>query len=176
MFHIVGAPRNPCRAAPRCWFNPSCRAFTVSLSLCFVPCALGDEVITLNMIKSAPVGPVAGGIMGCIMVLVLAVYAYRHQIHRRSHQHMSPLAAQGELNSAPNDTMGMKIHPAARQNPKEKQSPSSPRVLSQCFAGFTPCWSCRSGAWRWGCVLLPSPGYSQSCCCCPGSLPRPKGR
>uniref|UniRef100_A0A8C3LU00 Cache domain containing 1 n=2 Tax=Chrysolophus pictus TaxID=9089 RepID=A0A8C3LU00_CHRPC len=52
------------------------------------------EVITLNMIKSAPVGPVAGGIMGCIMVLVLAVYAYRHQIHRRSHQHMSPLAAQ----------------------------------------------------------------------------------
>lgn len=48
------------------------------------------------MIKSAPVGPVAGGIMGCIMVLVLAVYAYRHQIHRRSHQHMSPLAAQGE--------------------------------------------------------------------------------
>ncbi|RXM31443.1 hypothetical protein EOD39_7020 [Acipenser ruthenus] len=44
--------------------------------------------------KSAPVGPVAGGIMGCIMVLVLAVYAYRHQIHRRSHQHMSPLAAQ----------------------------------------------------------------------------------
>lgn len=55
---------------------------------------IGDEVITLNMIKSAPVGPVAGGIMGCIMVLVLAVYAYRHQIHRRSHQHMSPLAAQ----------------------------------------------------------------------------------
>lgn len=47
------------------------------------------------MIKTAPVGPVAGGIMGCIMVLVLAVYAYRHQIHRRSHQHMSPLAAQG---------------------------------------------------------------------------------
>ena len=51
------------------------------------------------MIKSAPVGPVAGGIMGCIMVLVLAVYAYRHQIHRRSHQHMSPLAAQGKCDS-----------------------------------------------------------------------------
>lgn len=61
----------------------------------------GDEVVTLNMIKSAPVGPVAGGIMGCIMVLVLAVYAYRHQIHRRSHQHMSPLAAQGELEMNP---------------------------------------------------------------------------
>ncbi|MED6279077.1 VWFA and cache domain-containing protein 1, partial [Characodon lateralis] len=55
---------------------------------------LDEEVASLNMIKSAPVGPVAGGIMGCIMVLVLAVYAYRHQIHRRSHQHMSPLAAQ----------------------------------------------------------------------------------
>lgn len=55
-----------------------------------------EEVASLNMIKSAPVGPVAGGIMGCIMVLVLVVYAYRHQIHRRSHQHMSPLAAQGE--------------------------------------------------------------------------------
>ncbi|XP_019730967.1 VWFA and cache domain-containing protein 1 [Hippocampus comes] len=55
---------------------------------------LDEEVASLNMIKTAPVGPVAGGIMGCIMVLVLAVYAYRHQIHRRSHQHMSPLAAQ----------------------------------------------------------------------------------
>ncbi|KAM8889913.1 VWFA and cache domain-containing protein 1 [Synchiropus picturatus] len=55
---------------------------------------LDEEVASLNMIKSVPVGPVAGGIMGCIMVLVLAVYAYRHQIHRRSHQHMSPLAAQ----------------------------------------------------------------------------------
>ncbi|CAJ1061015.1 VWFA and cache domain-containing protein 1 [Xyrichtys novacula] len=55
---------------------------------------MDEEVASLNMIKSAPVGPVAGGIMGCIMVLVLAVYAYRHQIHRRSHQHMSPLAAQ----------------------------------------------------------------------------------
>uniref|UniRef100_A0A673LVS0 VWFA and cache domain-containing protein 1 n=1 Tax=Sinocyclocheilus rhinocerous TaxID=307959 RepID=A0A673LVS0_9TELE len=55
---------------------------------------LDEELASLNMIKSAPVGPVAGGIMGCIMVLVLAVYAYRHQIHRRRHQHMSPLAAQ----------------------------------------------------------------------------------
>lgn len=68
-----------------------------NLSVCFNQ---GDEVVTLNMIKSAPVGPVAGG-MGCIMVLVLAVYAYRHQIHRRSHQHMSPLAAQGELEMNP---------------------------------------------------------------------------
>lgn len=65
------------------------------LSLPLLP-ATDEEVASLNMIKSAPVGPVAGGIMGCIMVLVLAVYAYRHQIHRRSHQHMSPLAAQGK--------------------------------------------------------------------------------
>lgn len=73
------------------------------------------------MIKSAPVGPVAGGIMGCIMVLVLAVYAYRHQIHRRSHQHMSPLAAQGgetkrplSLNTQPLErtgkAAGVKVH------------------------------------------------------------------
>lgn len=74
-----------------------------SLLVCF---PAGDEVITLNMIKSAPVGPVAGGIMGCIMVLVLAVYAYRHQIHRRSHQHMSPLAAQGELTVNPRTPPG----------------------------------------------------------------------
>lgn len=78
--------------------KPFCRALMLGFFPLFCPFVdLGDEVITLNMIKSAPVGPVAGGIMGCIMVLVLAVYAYRHQIHRRSHQHMSPLAAQGEL-------------------------------------------------------------------------------
>ncbi|KPP79081.1 VWFA and cache domain-containing protein 1-like, partial [Scleropages formosus] len=53
-----------------------------------------DEVASLSTMKSAPVGPVAGGILGCIMVLVLAIYAYRHQIHRRRHQHMSPLAVQ----------------------------------------------------------------------------------
>lgn len=69
--------------------QPSAYSFFFSLS------TTDEEVASLNMIKSAPVGPVAGGIMGCIMVLVLAVYAYRHQIHRRSHQHMSPLAAQG---------------------------------------------------------------------------------
>uniref|UniRef100_A0A8C9W668 VWFA and cache domain-containing protein 1 n=1 Tax=Scleropages formosus TaxID=113540 RepID=A0A8C9W668_SCLFO len=55
---------------------------------------LEDEVASLSTMKSAPVGPVAGGILGCIMVLVLAIYAYRHQIHRRRHQHMSPLAVQ----------------------------------------------------------------------------------
>lgn len=73
--------------------QPSAYPFLSFLLLIFL--SLDEEVASLNMIKSAPVGPVAGGIMGCIMVLVLAVYAYRHQIHRRSHQHMSPLAAQG---------------------------------------------------------------------------------
>lgn len=83
--------------------SPSLLPATLGKSLrgTFVCLNKGDEVVTLNMIKSAPVGPVAGGIMGCIMVLVLAVYAYRHQIHRRSHQHMSPLAAQGELQVNP---------------------------------------------------------------------------
>lgn len=73
--------------------------------MCFFP--EGDEVIALNMIKSAPVGPVAGGVLGCAMVLVLAVYAYRHQIHRRSHQHMSPLAAQGECKMNPKAYCGL---------------------------------------------------------------------
>lgn len=71
------------------------------------------------MIKSAPVGPVAGGIMGCIMVLVLAVYAYRHQIHRRSHQHMSPLAAQGELERNPKAPPGGSRLPGLFQGEKD---------------------------------------------------------
>lgn len=70
------------------------------------------------MIKSAPVGPVAGGIMGCVMVLVLAVYAYRHQIHRRSHQHMSPLAAQGELEVTPKASEGGSRLPGEAARPE----------------------------------------------------------
>lgn len=99
--------------------------------LCFVPSALGDEVITLNMIKSAPVGPVAGGIMGCIMVLVLAVYAYRHQIHRRSHQHMSPLAAQGELRTLGREIVvgGLKTNKHKTTTKRQKQIKINPKPL-----------------------------------------------
>lgn len=40
--------------------------------------------------KSTPVGPVAGGIMGCFLVLALAVYCYRHHVHRTmAHQFVS---------------------------------------------------------------------------------------
>ncbi|GLD49706.1 VWFA and cache domain-containing protein 1 [Lates japonicus] len=45
--------------------------------------AVDEEVASLNMIKSAPVGPVAGALSGMHHGTVLAVYAYRHQIHRR---------------------------------------------------------------------------------------------
>lgn len=41
--------------------------------------------------RSTPVGPVAGGIMGCFLVLALSVYCYRHRIHRNSHQYISTL-------------------------------------------------------------------------------------
>ena len=32
--------------------------------------------------KTAPVGPVAGGILGCFLIIALAIYCYRHHIHR----------------------------------------------------------------------------------------------
>ncbi|KAH9496303.1 VWFA and cache domain-containing protein 1 [Bulinus truncatus] len=42
-------------------------------------------------VKSTPVGPVAGGIMGCFLLLALGVYCYRHHVHRHSHHYMSTL-------------------------------------------------------------------------------------
>lgn len=50
-----------------------------------------DEQVEPVTIKSTPVGPVAGGIMGCFLVLALGVYCYRHHIHRNSHQYISTL-------------------------------------------------------------------------------------
>ena len=35
---------------------------------------------------STPVGPVAGGIMACFLVLALAVYCYRHHVSRSHHE------------------------------------------------------------------------------------------
>lgn len=151
-----------------------------SFPLCFVPFDVGDEVITLNMIKSAPVGPVAGGIMGCIMVLVLAVYAYRHQIHRRSHQHMSPLAAQGELITLEREMGGFGIKPTTKENPNPtKHKPTKPNTkLTKKIPNIFP-WLCFSAsplfisllltltaAWSHPghCVLLPSSGCCQACC------------
>ncbi|XP_061168196.1 VWFA and cache domain-containing protein 1-like [Saccostrea echinata] len=57
----------------------------------------GDEIRAMANqdkpipMKSTPVGPVAGGIMGCFLVLALGVYCYRHHIHRNSHQYISNL-------------------------------------------------------------------------------------
>ncbi|XP_060082073.1 VWFA and cache domain-containing protein 1-like [Ylistrum balloti] len=57
----------------------------------------GDQIKALlytdppPQVKSAPVGPVAGGIMGCFLVLALGVYCYRHHIHRDSHQYITSL-------------------------------------------------------------------------------------
>ena len=42
-----------------------------------------------NIVKSTPVGPVAGGIMGCFLVLALGVYCYRHHIHRHSNNYIT---------------------------------------------------------------------------------------
>ena len=39
--------------------------------------------------QGAPVGPVAGGIMACFLVLALGVYCYCHRVHRSTHQYMS---------------------------------------------------------------------------------------
>uniref|UniRef100_A0A2C9LCW0 Uncharacterized protein n=1 Tax=Biomphalaria glabrata TaxID=6526 RepID=A0A2C9LCW0_BIOGL len=48
----------------------------------------GDEIsvepegLEQTGVKSTPVGPVAGGIMGCFLLLALGVYCYRHHVHR----------------------------------------------------------------------------------------------
>ncbi|XP_013403576.1 VWFA and cache domain-containing protein 1-like [Lingula anatina] len=39
--------------------------------------------------KTTPVGPVAGGIMGVFLVLVLGIYCYRHHVHRTGHQYVT---------------------------------------------------------------------------------------
>ncbi|XP_055956054.1 VWFA and cache domain-containing protein 1 [Patella vulgata] len=59
----------------------------------------GDEIAANVMaqqfdpptVKSTPVGPVAGGIMGCFLILALGVYCYRHHVHRNTHQYISSM-------------------------------------------------------------------------------------
>ncbi|KAK0046626.1 VWFA and cache domain-containing protein 1 isoform X1 [Biomphalaria pfeifferi] len=57
----------------------------------------GDEIsvepegLEQTGVKSTPVGPVAGGIMGCFLLLALGVYCYRHHVHRHNHHYMSTL-------------------------------------------------------------------------------------
>ena len=51
----------------------------MSFILFLIASAHQDPRITVT---STPIGPVAGGIMGCFLVLALAVYWYKHHIHR----------------------------------------------------------------------------------------------
>uniref|UniRef100_A0A8C4QBV0 Cache domain containing 1 n=1 Tax=Eptatretus burgeri TaxID=7764 RepID=A0A8C4QBV0_EPTBU len=44
--------------------------------------------------RLVPVGPVAGGVMGAVVVAALAVYACRHHRQRQQLHHMAPLATQ----------------------------------------------------------------------------------
>ncbi|XP_064604512.1 VWFA and cache domain-containing protein 1-like [Liolophura sinensis] len=43
------------------------------------------------VVKTTPVGPVAGGIMGCFLVLALGVYCYRHHVHRNNRQYITTI-------------------------------------------------------------------------------------
>jgi len=46
--------------------------------------ALGNEAesTVVSLLRNTPVGPVAGAILGTFLVLALAVYCYRHNMHR----------------------------------------------------------------------------------------------
>jgi len=56
-----------------------CLLSTIALLLTAV-----DDADTALLNKSMPVGPVAGGVMGCFLLLALAVYCYRCYSRRRS--------------------------------------------------------------------------------------------
>lgn len=38
-----------------------------------------------------PVGPVAGGIMGCVLLLAIGIYCYRHHASRIGHRYEDSL-------------------------------------------------------------------------------------
>ncbi|CAH1774319.1 unnamed protein product [Owenia fusiformis] len=78
------------------------KPFCGSQRVCFggvlgTPTPYGDEIPVqafaesqdVVSFKSTPVGPVAGGIMGCFLVLALGVYCYRHHVHRNNHQYVT---------------------------------------------------------------------------------------
>ena len=83
--------------------------------VCDLSAALIQNPLTF---KSAPVGPVAGGIMGCFLLLALGVYCYRHHIHRHTHyisslpdvQRNSPLDHEIEDLDSPDDMGNGKTH------------------------------------------------------------------
>ncbi|XP_052058181.1 VWFA and cache domain-containing protein 1-like [Mytilus californianus] len=82
--------------------NPISTPYCADQRVCFggieeAPTPYGDEVRAMAQnteqtnTKTTPVGPVAGGIMGCFLVLAMGVYCYRHHIHRTNHQYITTL-------------------------------------------------------------------------------------
>ncbi|XP_022243736.1 VWFA and cache domain-containing protein 1-like isoform X1 [Limulus polyphemus] len=86
-----------------------------------------DEIIEglpleeLLGIKSTPVGPVAGGIMGCFLVLALAFYCYRHHVQRGPSPYMpsapNTTFPMSQLDNEPDETeFNEDLHPVAHSN------------------------------------------------------------
>ncbi|XP_046344826.2 VWFA and cache domain-containing protein 1-like [Haliotis rufescens] len=82
--------------------TPLKNSYCASQRECFggvvgAPTPYGDEISAMEQEfdpskpKSTPVGPVAGGIMGCFLLVALGVYCYRHHVHRNSHHYISTL-------------------------------------------------------------------------------------
>lgn len=93
---------------------------------------LGDSEESVTL-KSTPVGPVAGGIMGCFLVLALGVYCYRHHVHRSAqHRYTAGLQPEG---------------PPGRMAPldNELEELESPEDLGPAGEGFFP--SCHFRIW-----------------------------
>ena len=64
--------------------------------------------------RTTPVGPVAGGIMGCFLLLALGVYCYRHHMHRPHHQYIT---------ASPDNNVHMA---RLEQEPEDLDSPDDP--------------------------------------------------
>ena len=58
-----------------------------------------DDPYAPHGVRSAPVGPVAGGIMGCFLVLAVAVYCYRHHVMQSRYAHAYLSAGMGNGSS-----------------------------------------------------------------------------
>lgn len=86
-FSLMDKFLNPFRIIDTC--NEKSQDFT-SCVIILLSSAMANQEKPMPM-KSTPVGPVAGGIMGCFLVLALGVYCYRHHIHRSSHQYINNL-------------------------------------------------------------------------------------
>lgn len=65
-------------------------------------------------------GPVAGGIMGCFLVLALGVYCYRHHVHGNSHQYISSLPDQPAIRMSNFDGKPDEDEPSDEATPSGK--------------------------------------------------------